>query len=80
MHDAFSQVGVGVSSGGYGMGTSIGIRAHGGGHQGKNPEKQVQQLKKDLDLTDDQVVQVRNLMMERERAHEIPILFLSPRH
>lgn len=66
-HTAFAQIGIGIGSGGFGMGMNIPINKS--KHRTERIEGQVQQLKQDLNLTDDQVLQVRNLLIERDRAN-----------
>ncbi|MEO5571000.1 MAG: hypothetical protein ABIT08_05835 [Bacteroidia bacterium] len=68
--DAYSQAGVGVSSGGVGMGMRIPINGHKNMQHSNRLENQVQELKHDLDLNDDQVMKVRSLLIERDRMRQ----------
>src|SRR4051812_11049261 len=63
--DGFSQVGIGIGSGGMGMGVRIPI--HSKRQKAQNMENKVQQMRSDLNLDSAQVVQVRGLLVERER-------------
>lgn len=67
--DGFSQIGIGIGSGGFGMGMNIPIN-HKNAKRTDRIENQVQQLKHDLNLNEDQVVQVRNLFIERDRKRQ----------
>ncbi len=62
--NAFAQFGVGVSGGHFGMRVPVNGK---GERQSQNLENQVQRMKKDLNLDDKQTVQLRNLLIERER-------------
>lgn len=68
--DGFSQIGIGFGTGGFGMGMNIPINGRKHQQRSNRLENQVQQLKHDLDLNDDQVVKVRGLMIERDRARQ----------
>jgi protein CpxP len=68
--DVFSQVGVGIGTGGFGMGMRIPINGRNNSQRSNRLESQVQDMKHDLDLKDDQVVKVRGLLIERDRDHQ----------
>ena len=65
----FAQIGIGIGSGGFGIGMNIPVNR-------KNPrneqriEKQIQQLKTDLNLNEEQEKNVRNLIIERDRRSQ----------
>jgi hypothetical protein len=63
--DGFSQVSIGVGSGGFGMGMRVPI--NGKKQRAQNLENKVQQIKSDLNLDSAQTVQVRSLLVERDR-------------
>ncbi|MFI5218890.1 MAG: hypothetical protein ACHQNT_05320 [Bacteroidia bacterium] len=65
---AFSQAGVGIGTGGFGIGMHVPLNSK-KAQRNKNLDKQVDQLKHDLNLNDEQVVKVRSLLIERERSH-----------
>jgi periplasmic protein CpxP/Spy len=65
----FAQIGIGFGTGGFGMGMNIPINKK-KSQRNNRMESQVQQLKNDLDLNDDQVIKVRGLLIERDRARQ----------
>ena len=62
-------VGVGVGTGGVGMGMRIPLNHKNAKHTDRI-ENQVQEMKHDLNLNDDQVVKVRSVFIERDRMHQ----------
>ena len=59
----------GYSQVGIGMGFHIPLNGNSSGQQGHNTENEVQRMKSDLALNDDQVIKVRSLLVERQRRH-----------
>lgn len=52
------------------MGMNIPINGRKNTQRSNRLENQVQQLKNDLDMNDDQVIKVRGLLVERDRARQ----------
>lgn len=67
---AVAQIGIGIGTGGIGMGVSIPINNKRKAERRERIEEEVQYLKKELELNDDQLVKVRGLFIERERSRE----------
>jgi hypothetical protein len=63
----YSQIGIGIGSGGMGVGMSFPIRTK--KQKAQNLENKVQQMRSDLNLDSAQIVQVRSLLVERERRN-----------
>jgi len=64
-----AQVGIGFGTNGFGIGMNIPVHKN-NKKRSERTEQQVQQLKQDLDLNDEQVVKVRSLLIDRDRSHE----------
>lgn len=67
--NGFAQIGIGIGTGGFGFGMNFPIHRN-NSQRSKNIDKQVQQLKEDLDLNDEQEVKVRNLLIDRQRSYD----------
>ena len=64
--DGFPQVSIGIGGGGFGMGARIPIHSR-NKQKAEKIENQVQRMKSDLNLDSAQLVQVRSLLVERDR-------------
>lgn len=62
-----AQVGIGFGTNGFGIGMHVPIKGN-KAERSKQIDRQVNQLKQDLDLNDEQVVKVRGLLIEKERS------------
>ena len=65
---AIAQIGIGIGTNGFGIGMNVPVNGR-KAQKSKHLDKQVDQLKRDLDLNDEQVVKVRSLLIERDRSH-----------